>query len=237
MKTKPLFVPFMSLILILISISFPIQIAIIFDYNIFEFKAIFSKLTPLNYIVMTLLAYTSFLTYKMNPKVFILLPFLNLFVFINNFVVSEYGQLYGHTQTFAVSTVFLFFTLTYYRKDIYKVYHDLKFRYWLTTPRFKRNLPLEIYIDGKMIKSETFDISLTGLFIKADPSNQLFDLKTHQDINIVIIDKKKKIKLSAYIMRKCIAQGHYPAGIGVKINHNDESMFWNKEIKKLSRAA
>lgn len=100
MNQKPLFIPLMAISLILIAISFPIQIAILFDYSFLDFAQIFSKLTPLNYVVIMLLVYTSYLTYKMKPSVFIALPILNLFVFLNNFIVAEYGQIYGHFQTF-----------------------------------------------------------------------------------------------------------------------------------------
>jgi hypothetical protein len=235
MDKKPLFPFFMSLILMLIAVSFPVQIAIMFDYNLFEIKVIFSKLTPLNFIVMILLTYTSFLTFRLDAKVFILLPFLNLFVFLNNFIVAEYGQIYGHLQTFLVSTLFLLFSVTYYKKDIYNVYHDLRFRYWLTSPRFNKNLPIEIHHNGVVIKSETFDISKTGLFIKADICNNIFNIDSHQNIEVIIIDNKRRIKISAHIMRKCMAQGHYPAGIGVKLDHTEETFFWNKKIKKLTK--
>jgi len=237
MNQKPLFIPLMAISLILIAISFPIQIAILFDYSFLDFAQIFSKLTPLNYVVIMLLVYTSYLTYKMKPSVFIALPILNLFVFLNNFIVAEYGQIYGHFQTFFVSSIFLAFSLSYYRKDIYRVYHDLKFRYWLTSPRFKKNLPVDIIFNNHTIHAETFDISKTGLFIKVDPNKELFDINTHQDIDIIIYDKKRKIKLSAYIMRKCMAQGKYPAGIGIKLNHSDESVFWDKEFKKITKWA
>lgn len=237
MKKIPLFVPLMALSLFLIALSFPIQIALIYDHSIFEITTIMSKLTPLNYIVMGLLLYTSYLTLKIKARVFIVLPILNLFVFLNNFVVSEYGQLYGHFQTFLVSTLFLLYTLTFYRKDIYRVYHDLKFRYWLTSPRFKRHLPVELHYKGNIIKTETFDISKTGLFIKTDPYKELLSINTHQDIDIVIIDKRKRIKLNAYIMRKCVAQGSYPEGIGVRINHTEESFMWNGQLEKLAKAA
>lgn len=34
-----------------------------------------------------------------------------------------------------------------------------------------------------------------------------------------------------------MAQGKYPAGIGIKLNHSDESVFWDKEFKKITKWA
>jgi hypothetical protein len=209
---------------------------ILFEYNVFNFTEILSKLTPLNYILMTLLLITSYLTYKVNPSVFILIPILNLTVFINNFIVAEYGQIYAHLQTLLISICFLLLTLSFYRTEIYKIYHDIKFRYWLTSPRFNSRLPIEIHYNNTVIKTKSFDISLTGLFIEADLNNKIFKLDSKKNIDIIIHDNKKQIKLNVFITRKCMSRGHYPAGIGVKLNHTQETIFWNRKILNLSKA-
>lgn len=215
MPTKPKFISFMSLLFATLAISFPVQIMFMFGYMPWDIVPILTKLTPLNYILIASFSYTAYLTYNTNKLVFITLPFLNFFVFLNNFVVAEYGQIYTHAQTLVASTAFLLLTLSFYQKDIYNIYNDLKFRWWLTSPRFQKIIPITILHSGEEYNCTTFDISKTGMFIKTDDLYRVFKIQNNKDIELLFKIGKKAIKLKAQIVRKSISKGQYPAGVGV----------------------
>lgn len=75
MPTKPKFIPLMSILFIALAISFPVQIMVMFRYMPWNILPLVTKLTPLNYLLISLFIYTAYLTYKTNKMVFIMLPF------------------------------------------------------------------------------------------------------------------------------------------------------------------
>lgn len=221
MPRKPLFISIMAFMFMSLAISFPVQVAYMFHYGPLDIAPIFTKLTPLNYVLMGLFMVTAYLTYTTNKLIFLLLPFMNFFVFLNNFVVAEYGQIYSHAQTLVASTLFLLLTLSFYQKDIYQIYNDIRFRWWLTSPRYQKIVPITLKYNDQVIETKTFDISQTGMFIECDDRYQMFKIPNMQDIEIILHNGHKIIPLKAKIVRKSIAKGHYPAGLGVQINYDN----------------
>lgn len=222
MPTKPKFILLMSALFLALAISFPVQIMFMFGYMPWDIIPIVTKLTPLNYLLIAVFSYTAYLTYKTNKLVFVMLPFLNFFVFINNFIVAEYGQIYTHAQTLVASTAFLLLTLSFYQKDIYNVYNDLKYRWWLTSPRFQKKIPIIINYLDETYNCTTFDISKTGMFIKTDDLYRVFKIENNKNIDLVFKIGKQDIKLTAKVVRKSIAKGNYPAGVGVHFNERPD---------------
>ena len=156
MNKKPLFFSLMPWILAMITLSMPLQISFIYGISPFDIKAIFSKLTPLNYVLMGLFTWLSYATYKIDKNLFILLPFINLFVFLNNYVVGSFGEDFNIIQTTLASCFFLGMTLMYYLRDNYKIISDLKNRWWLTKPRKQIDVPLTIVGSNELIKTKSY---------------------------------------------------------------------------------
>lgn len=215
MKEKPLFLTFMSAYLLISALMFPIQICYLFDLSIFDITLVLSKLTPLNLISMLFLAITGIFTLKLNKHLFVVLPILNIAICLNNYVVAEYGQMYSHLQTGLSSLFFLTISLGFYRKDIRKVIEDKKFRYWMTPKREMKQIPIEIECNGRRIKSHTYDISKTGLFIIDKGFGDVFNLP-YDALLTIRINLKRPVLLRASVARKTLAKGTYPQGIGIK---------------------
>lgn len=216
-----MFFTLMPWVLLLITLSMPLQIAFVYDISIFEPQAIFSKLTPLNYLLMGLFTWLGYATYKIDKNLFILLPFINLFVFLNNYVVGSFGEDFNVMQTTLASCFFLALTLMYYVKDHYKVISDLKNRWWLTKPRKKVSLPLTIVGSNELIKTNSFDISETGLFALNDPDFELFQLPKNKVVDITIHCGGKNLKMRGKLVRKALSKGHYPEGVGIQFDEID----------------
>lgn len=176
---------------------------------------VFSKLTPLNLISAAFLVLTGIFTLKMSKNLFYVLPILNIAICLNNYIVAEYGQIYTHLQTGLSSLFFLTISLGFYRKDIRRVIEDEKFRYWMTPKREMKEIPVEIECNGKKIKSLTYDISKTGVFIIDKGFGDVFNLP-YDALLTVRLNLKKPILIKATIARKTLAKGTYPQGIGLK---------------------
>ncbi len=207
----------MSAIFFLIAASFPIQISIIYRIELFDILGILSKLTFINISTMVMLFAASILTMQINKRIFYALPILNFFIFFNNFIVSEYGSTYSSTQTLSASLIFLVSTLGFYQKDIYKVFHDLRYRYWLSSKRFNKEIIVLVEYEDQNIWSKTYDISKTGMFIVDENLEHLYKIPGNSTIKIkLFIGTDKYIPLEAVIIRKSFSRGKYPAGIGIQ---------------------
>ena len=234
MNKRPLYIPVMALFFLVTGLFFPIQIAYIFNVNLFDFSHIINKLTALNLISMALLFTSSALTLKMNKNIFLLLPILNFFIFINNYIVAEYGQHYSHTNTIISSMAFLVISLGFYQKDMHKMFHDLKFRYWLSSKRFTRNMPIIVEFDNKAVSTTTHDISKSGMFIVDKHFGKLYELERNKEIIVKIsLGRKRTINMKAKIVRKTMARGTYPQGIGIQF----EEELSNQDYKIAAVAA
>lgn len=221
MNKKPLFFSLMPWILAMITLSMPLQISFIYGISPFDIKAIFSKLTPLNYVLMGLFTWLSFATYKIDKNLFILLPFINLFVFLNNYVVGSFGEDFNIIQTTLASCFFLGMTLMYYLRDNYKIISDLKNRWWLTKPRKQIDVPLTIVGSNELIKTKSFDLSETGLFALNDPDFELFQLPKNKVVDITIHCGGNNLKMRGKLVRKALRKGHYPEGVGIQFDEVD----------------
>lgn len=218
MNKKPKFIAFITLVFVCLALSFPLQIMHIYSLGFNEFELIFSKLTAMNYILMALFIVCSYYSYTIKKHIFIILPFLTFFVFLNNFFVAQYGVTYTHTQTLVSSVAFLLLCLSFYQADIYNVYHNEKFRWWMIPTRYKKSIPVEIKVNDKIFISNTYDISKTGMFIKDDKDSGILNLEQNTLISITLL-KKIPIEIAATVVRANLAKGKYPAGIGIKINN------------------
>lgn len=223
MKSKPMFFSLMPLVLMAIALSMPLQVAMIYDISVFEVSAIFSKLTPLNYVLMGLFLWLSIATYKIDKNLFILLPFINLFVFLNNYVVGSFGEDFNIIQTTLASCIFLGLTLSYYFKENYQIISDLKNRWWLTKPRKKMKLPITIISSNDLIKTQSFDLSESGLFAINDPDFELFQLPKNKIVDITIHIEEKSLKMRGKLVRKALSRGNYPEGVGIQFIDEDET--------------
>jgi hypothetical protein len=239
MNKKPIYITFMSIFFLTLALMFPIQISYLYEISLFNIPEIVSKLTFLNLISIIVLITASIMTFKMNKRLFYYLPIINFFIFFNNYIVAEYGQIYSHTTTLIASLGFLITTLGFYQRDIHKVYHDFKFRYWLTSPRFKKRTQVKIQYGEETYWGYTHDISASGMFIVEEQRGSIYNIPQNVEMKVTLIVEKtstktSNIKIDARIVRKCMARGNYPQGVGVNFSKNlsEEDMQMTIEVEK-----
>lgn len=92
MKTKPLSFNIFSVVFTLISISLPIQVAMLYGHTFHEFIMIYHKLNFLNISVMAITFLNAYLSYKVSIHLLWSLPMSVAIISINNSIVFLSGN-------------------------------------------------------------------------------------------------------------------------------------------------
>ena len=222
MKTKPMFFNVMPFVFIVLAIALPLQIAMIYRLSPFDFEAIFSKLTPINLLLMLLFGWVAYATKTFDRNIFIALPFINLVVFVNNYIVGSFGSDFSIFETTLASSAFLALSLSFYGRKVYNVINDSSSRWWLTKPRLQVSYPLTIYTTNETIKTKSFDMSESGLFAIGDNNLELFQTSKDQEIDLSIHLDDQVFKFRGKIVRKALSKGKYPEGVGIHFSEVDK---------------
>lgn len=232
MRSKPLFFNIMALLLFALALSFPVQVYFLYGHSPIEFKAVASKLTIINYLCMFVLIAMSFFTYRTSRAILYLIPVGLVLVIYNNYVVSLYGNDFSFVQTTIASVLFGIICFFYLQPEILKCITDPKYRWWSSKPRFLKSVPIKIFHNGNIIRSATFDISESGIFVREDIELLMNGLKVGEVVKIHLGLNDNEIVLEARLIRKSISdRGVYPAGAGFQF----DLLKTNKDIhKKLS---
>lgn len=221
MNSKPMFFTVMPFVFIALAVAMPLQISVIYDLSPFDFEAIFSKLTPINIMLMFLFAWVAYATKALDRNVFIALPFINLAVFVNNYIVGSFGNDFNIFETTIASSAFMAVSLTFYNQKIYKVLNDRSFRWWQTNPRREMRLPITIHTANDTIRTTTFDISKSGIFALSDNNLELFQTSKDLEIDLNIHVDDRVLKCRGKIVRKTLPKGKYPEGVGIHFSQVD----------------
>ena len=220
MRNKPLYLILFPYLALVIAASFPLQIHMIYDIPLTSIKRVFSMLTPLNLLTMSVMVLTAVLTFRMSKLVYKIIPPLLLITFANNAIVGLYGTDYTLFQV-ALSFILLGLSLKpFYSKEIRAVITEPKLRWWLTPTRYKIEKPLKLHSELLDISSETFNISKTGLFAKVNEAHYLEQLDIDQIVNLELL-QDKPITLKARVVRKSQGDEKLPTGLGLEFIKDD----------------
>lgn len=217
MARRPFWFIGMSVVFVLIALSFPLQIMFIYGHGVGEMGAVLNKLTVLNWLVMGGLIYCAYLVWRAEPYCRVAVPILILLVGANNAVVADYAIDYSFWTAHMATFAFAMFTLPLLAPRVqYLLMHPEK-RWWLRADR--RRLTIPVTIEGtrlKAIKTETFDISNTGAFVCASDDLGVGDWVTLR----MRLSTLSQIRCQAVVVRRSSsAKGMYPAGVGIQFMH------------------
>ena len=219
-------------IFLIIVLSIPFQIAILYNHGLDELMLIYNKITALNLLVMLALILNVVLLYRASPYLKVSLPATLVIVGWNNYVVGSYGSDFSlmtttlATMSFAAACV----PLLAQKETRLLLKHPEK-RWWLTPKRYKRKLRTQIqpYV-GQNIEVSTLDISETGLFVpyqcfqgQSKSGNEEFgDFKIGEMASLQIrLSEFRYIKCDAEVVRLNAHSDSYPAGMGMKFINLD----------------
>lgn len=224
MKFRPKTLILLSLILICVSISIPLQIAFIYGHTWSELGAIWNKLTYLNQAVMYLCLINSYLLfqgsrYSMHVTI-VLIPV----VIWNNYWVGLVGTDYDLQATFIGSAFFVLAHTLMLAPNSLSVLLNSKNRWWRTDARRKVEIPMLVspWLDKKLFSTATFDISESGAFLRLNVHGEAKipdNLKPNDFIEVRFnVAGYYQIRCSAKIVRIEKGKGHYPPGMGIQFS-------------------
>lgn len=242
MKTRPKSLLLLSIVLLGIAISFPVQIFFLFEQDLSEWQSVLYKLTPLNWACMFALIASSFCVYNAMPQTLPISFFTILLVNWNNFIAGTFEINYSLNTTVLASLSFFFVHYLLFTDESRKVLFNPKLRWWKYPLRKQAQISVRVRrLNGQVFSATTHDISNGGAFIpffsvEAVSEDQLMPPLIPNDEECVMLDfavDQTAINCQAKVVRKSLAQGSYPAGIGVQFLdlESKEKRILNRYIK------
>ena len=243
MKTKPIIFNFLFVFFTFIAVSLPLQVAFLYEHSLTSFSewaSIAMKLSPLNWMVLTLCLINGYLCYQTNPFIKYTIPASILLVGVNNFVVGAWGVDYHFVLTWVATLVYTLFSYSFvYAHGLEAIEHPEK-QWWKIPTRYQRSFPVWVEWQGKRkLLAKTFDISKSGAYIAALANSKNLlpsDLKIGEHIKVLIGTDSGELELQATLVRKeKESLGHYPAGLAV--HFNNLSFAQSQKLRRLLHVA
>ncbi len=223
MSQRPKVFYFLAILHLLIAIGFPLQIMWQFNHSLWDLQQIYYKIAPLNWLVIAICLFQSFFIWRGSRFAVLISLFLIPLVAYNNFLVAVYNINYTWQDTCYATFGFFVFNLLFLEKNSLKTFISPAKRWWLVAKRKRVEAPIMIgHPLGTPIKAEMFDISTTGIFIKANkkhPDHKKWFAKSFYVGQVIWIQfslgSSKPITCQAEVVRLSPERGIYPNGMGI----------------------
>lgn len=217
MLSRPRIFLILAIVFVVISLSFPIQIMLLYGHSLNDLSMIINKISLINMFVITALVFNIPLLLEASPKLKLTIPITIFLVGWNNYVVSSYAFDYSTTTTTLSSLAFSLLFLPLLSQQNRILLSTPTLRWWQRPKRVRVKLHtlIEPHV-GKKLITEVFDISETGAFVPVANLNQA-TLKVGDLTSInVKLTQFKNLKCEAEIVRISTPCGSYPAGVGLR---------------------
>lgn len=223
MKYRPKSLILLSLILLAVVISIPLQVAVLYEHTFSEFSAIWHKLTYLNVAVMILCLANAVLLFQGSRYSIHTTAVLIPVTIWNNYWVGTIATDYDMQTTLIASALFVVAHGLMLTPSARAVLLNPNNRWWRTATRRRVEVPMTVcpWLDKSIISASTYDISETGAFLKLDANKteSRSTLKPNDFIEIRFnIAGYYQIRCSAKVVRVQHAKGTYPSGLGIQFS-------------------
>ena len=228
MKRRPLFLTLLSSFFLIVAISFPLQVLVLYGHT--DLFVIFNKISFLNFLVAVVLLAHIPLLLRASGKLKYSLPVLLILVMWNNFVVGSYAFDYKMSSTALASVGFIGACSPMLTKKIRDILNNPGMRWWLTPRRAEASLSTLIHpYVGSSLQARTLDISETGVYIAAetcrlrDSEEDFCDGFNVGDLTSITIKLGQfhSIKCEAEVVRVADESYSHPAGYGLRFLNPD----------------
>lgn len=230
MNNKPLVFNFYALSLVLIALSFPLQISWMYGHELTDanqLRAIWNKLSVTNLITMTIISYTAWKVWRVEKGLIPWIASSCAIVAANNVIVSAYASDWSGFETTSSTVGFSVLLSVFVFSKAYE--HSLAphLQWWRPAKRHKINAPVVIeFMDHHRFQAQLFDISTTGMFITGVEQQAVSTLApVDEEMDIKIPFKNTFYAFRVKLVRKAEENGHYPGGWGLSFTHMN---IWQK---------
>lgn len=231
MERRPVALTVLSCVLLLLAAGMPAQVMWLYGHAPGEWGAIFSKLTLINWIVLFGFLGNAFLVWRVSPYLRASVPFLVAAVLVNNWIAGYYATDFSLWSTTLGTLAFSLINIPLLDEKVLWIMQNPERRWWIRAER--RRLSVPILIEGAQLNSlraETFDVSESGVFVSGTR-----DLGVGDWVYVrVQLDSLAQLRCQARVVRRGVAKGEYPAGVGIQFM--DISWKQRRELRRhLSR--
>lgn len=214
MQHKPWQFKILALIFILIGVSLPLQMMMLYEHGLGEVHLAINKLTLLNKVIMFLCFASAYYTFKASRMVFLTIPLNIVAVFVNNYYVAKYGQHFLPGITFVASLSFLMLPAMLLFSRPWLVLMHPERQWWRHEQRFNIQLPIK-FLAGPVEMLKSVDVSASGMFLSCAQS--LFEQGALVQVAVPI--GNQNLSLQAKVVRKADSSGKYPEGVGFEFTN------------------
>ena len=218
MVKKPRVFSLVTIFIVGVIFSFPLQAAYLYGHSLTEVSAIFNKISLLNWMAMASMAFAGHFVTKASPWVVIAAPVSVLVVFWNNLVVGTYHTDFSLLTTSLGTIAFALLFIPLLSPTSRMVLMNPHKRWWLRPKRYKTKVSATLNpFVGQTIHAETFDISSGGAFIHLNHLDFEEAPKVGETLRLSLnINSMRKIRCDAVIVRRAESRGRYPQGLGIR---------------------
>jgi hypothetical protein len=250
MRQRPMVFDLLALVFLLIAISLPIQVMMLFGHLPTEFSAVIHKLSPMNWGVAILAVACAVAHWRASPALWALSPLFIAAVAWNNHLVAKAGLNYDMTTTIIATVATIGVHGLLLTPMARKALLNPSMRWWLTAPRKRANLAATVWpvLGGELLTS-TYDISEGGAFFALDESSwsrgrgrSMQNLGVGSVCAVKVKLGEKAIHCNGEVVRQCEARGNYPGGFAVRfkdLSRDDRRMLheYMRDIPRIGGAA
>ncbi len=214
MKIKPLIFNIYAFVFIAIAVSIPLQVMFLYGHSLTDFSAMWSKLTVFNLLVMSSCFLNAYFSFTAQDEIKWSFPLSIGFVCLNNSIVLVYGNDFEAATVILSTFAYILMTTYFILSHETNVINSPAAQWWKTALRYKAPLPTKVSsTDIPINLGETYDISRTGAFISYSTPGQKDIFNCGEAFTFNIGDD---LELKAKVVRKSMAVGRYPEGMGVQ---------------------
>ncbi len=225
MQTRPKLLIAISMAMVAVALSLPIQISFLFGHPFTEVEPILAKLTPLNWAVMGVCLLHGYCVFNASRWMLASTILAVLVVNFNNIAVGSIELNYSFGQAFLGTLGFIALNGALAHPSIRNLVAMPSKRWWMRAPRRSIKLNMSVKrLNGEVFMAHTHDISRGGAFIPFFSVEEYSRGLVHpplvpNDLEHVMLDfmvNDKPYSCQAKVVRKTDASGTYPAGLGLQ---------------------
>ncbi len=202
MNKKPSYFTWITLFLLGVAISFPLQILYLFEYDFKDIFLCFSHLSHINWLVIFSCLSVSIFVWMVHKYINYFIAGLIFIVSVNNLIVGLTAVNYTWMEAIISEVVFVGPLIFLFRNSFQKLIFNPALHYWKTPRRV--SLQETVYIDEELnITSESVNVSSSGILIKI----------SNNDLNSMNLMERFKNP----VLIKFTIKGHQFAALAKKI--------------------
>ena len=216
MRSKPLIFNIYALLFLIIAVSIPVQISMIYGHSAIELGPIYNKMTIFNILVVGVSLYNFYYCFTASDNVKWSFPLAIGVICFNNSIVLVYGNDFESYTVILATILFMVLSAYFLLTHDTDVMNHPENQWWRIPRRFSLKEKVTLHLGKEDIDlGETFDISTSGAFIPYELADK-HNLFAGPEVINFSFGEDSEIHCRAKIVRKSCARGVYPDGIGIQ---------------------